>query len=119
MCEPENGDLVKGSYIEGDLTSSHIQNVTYFNEDTSIHESVQVSEDLKNMAKYNIIDSALQQKMYQQQKSFTTNYPPQLNQCFSKLKNQITLSKERMKSISTVKKFNPFVEVITSSNKNF
>ena len=56
---------MKGSYIEGDLTSSHTQNVTCFNEDTSIHESVQVSENLKSMAKHNIIDSALQQKMHQ------------------------------------------------------
>ena len=42
--------------------------MTCFNEDTSIHESAQVSENLKSMTEHNIIDSALQQKMHQQQK---------------------------------------------------
>ena len=49
--------------------------MTCFNEDTSIHESLQVLEDLKSMAEHNIIDSVLQQKMHQQQQIFYKQLP--------------------------------------------
>ena len=101
------------------LNSEGLQNVTCFNEDTSIHECVQVSEDLKSMIENNIIDSALQQKMHQQQKIFYKQLPSSTIPMYQQVEKPDDSTKEtkKLKSISTVKKFNPFVEVKTSSNK--
>ena len=102
------------------VNSEGLQNVACLNEDISIHESVQVSEDLKRMTENNIIDNALQQKMQKQQKIFYKQIPSStipMYQQVEKSDDSKRLQKEKLKSISTMKKFNPFVEVITSSNK--
>ena len=94
--------------------------MTCFNEDISIHESVQVLEDLKSMTEHNIIDSALQQKMHQQQKIFYKQLPSSTIPLFQQVEKPNDIKqREKLKSISTVKKFNPFVGVITSSSKEF
>ena len=97
-----------------------LQNVACFNEDISIHESIQVSEDLKRMTENNIVDNALQQKMQKQQKIFYKQIPSSTIPMYQQVEtsdDSKQLQKEKLKSISTMKKFNPFVEVITSSNK--
>ena len=101
------------------VNSEGLQNVACFNEDTSIHEFVQVSEDRKSMTENNIIDSALQQKMQKQQKIFYKPLPSSTIPMYQQVEKLDTKQRQKLKSISTMKKFNPFIEVIASSNKKF
>ena len=72
------------------------------------------------MTESNIIDSALQQKMQKQQNIFYKPLPSSTIPMYQQVeKLDDTISKEKLKSISTMKKFNPFVEVIASNNKKF
>ena len=114
-----DADCDSDDEIEDDgVNSEGVQNVTCFNEDTSIHECVQVSEDLISMIENNIIDSDLQQKMNQQQKIFYKQLPSSTIPMYQQVeKPDDSKETEKLKGISTVKKFNPFVEVKISSNK--
>ena len=70
------------------------------------------------MIENNIIDSALQQKMNQQQKIFYKQLPSSTIPMYQQVeKPDDSKETEKLKSISTVKKFNPFVEVKTSNNR--
>ena len=77
------------------INSEKLQNVTCFNEDTSIHDSVQVSEDLKSMLSTTLLIVLYNRRCINSKRSFTNNYLPQLYQRIGKLKNQMTISKER------------------------
>jgi len=86
-------------------------------DDASVTDSVQLTEDLSNMAEHKLIDGALQSRLLEQHKFFYKKLPSSTVPQYEPI-DKPGSDKRAAKSIKVCKaKFNPFVEVITSSNK--